>query len=200
VGYRVNTACQLERLGKALTWDGLPSSTSPGGPVFLNYPAGASSAPAPASTIVGNWAAVGTFGQPPQPPYTTGTDPDYQVLSDEVYRMDFSFLMSNGTFFAPAPITSGSTWRDTQGFKDVAAVVVTIAILDDHSRALLPSSQFNTIMQSAVNLLQPGSNASVALQWMSITNNGLGLGSGTPWESVASQIRVYQRYFYLNTD
>jgi len=205
VGYRVNTAnhpFQLERLGKGLTWDGAAGSAPPGGPVYLNYPNGISSPPALATTLPGNWP--GTFGQPP---YTTGTDADYQVISDQVYRMDFCFLMSTGSFFTPAPLTSGSTWRSTQGFKDVAAVVVTIAILDGHSRQMLPASQFNTIMQNAVTALPPsntaatpGNAAGIALQWMSVANSGGGLGTGGPSAAIAGQIRVYQRYFYLNTN
>ena len=39
VGYRINAAWQLERLGKLLTWDGSAASATPGAVVYLSYPA-----------------------------------------------------------------------------------------------------------------------------------------------------------------
>jgi len=120
VGYRINTNSSkypagypvLERLGEKLAWDGTTSNdasatkdnTEPGGMVFFSYPAG-SATPDPASTLEGNWAkTIGTAASQ----YTDGKDQDYHVLSDTVYRMEISFLLTDGTV-STTPVTNPST-------------------------------------------------------------------------------------------
>ena len=92
VGYRINSSFQLERLSRGLTWDGqVGPSPAPGSMVFLT-PSG-SLTPVSNSTIAGNWAAVVGAG----PGYSNGTGADYHVIGDQVYRLEVSFLQSNGT-------------------------------------------------------------------------------------------------------
>jgi hypothetical protein len=95
-GYRINSSFQLERLGKALTWDGAPSSATPGCMVYLTFGAAGTTTPTAASTIAGNWPTV--IGSPTDsPPYCTGTDPDYHLLAESVYRMEFCFQVKDLT-------------------------------------------------------------------------------------------------------
>jgi prepilin-type N-terminal cleavage/methylation domain-containing protein len=106
IGYRINTNNPsspgnpvLERLAKGLTWDGTSSPPSPGSPVFLTHPPG-STLPDPASTIAGLWGdSVGSVGSAASG-FTDGRDTDYEILSDQVFRMELLFLLKDGTFSA----------------------------------------------------------------------------------------------------
>ena len=97
-GYRINTANRfhpgipvLERLGERLTWAGTPAANGPadpGGMVFLHTPVAAG------ETLAGNWAT--TIGPAP---YTANTDTlHYQVLDDQVFRLEICFLLRSGTY------------------------------------------------------------------------------------------------------
>ncbi|HEX4083331.1 MAG TPA: hypothetical protein VHY22_00365 [Chthoniobacteraceae bacterium] len=96
-GYRISTSNiyhpnvpVLERLGQRLTWGGEPNAATgnPGGMVFLTTPAAAG------ETLAQNWSSlIGT------PPYNTESDYSaYQVVSDQVFRMELTFLIKSGTF------------------------------------------------------------------------------------------------------
>jgi type II secretory pathway pseudopilin PulG len=189
VGYRINSSYQLERLGKGLEWDGTPTSTLGGSVVFLTYPPG-NNTPLPLSTLVGNWPATVT---------TLSTDPDYNVLSDQAYRLEFYFQLRDGTLSTNPYIPPATT---INGFKDVSAVIVAIAILDGSSRKIVKRDLANpTLLDSAVAnqmisaLPDAVSGASIAQTW----NNGDYLAqSGLP-AGAAAQIRLYQRSIYLNS-
>ena len=105
IGYRINAAFQLERLGKLLTWDGTPAGTSssgltsPGGIIFLNWPSAALN-PDPRTTLTGNWP--GTIGSVTDSPPYSGTDPDYHVFADEVFRLEICYLLK------PIQLSTGS--------------------------------------------------------------------------------------------
>lgn len=89
VGYRINTGYQLERLGKALTWEG--AGNAPGSVVFLTFNGGATT-PDPKSTLAGNWsAAIGN------PPAYNGSDTGYHVAAETVYRLEFCFQVKDLT-------------------------------------------------------------------------------------------------------
>jgi len=162
VGYRINSAYQLERLGKLLTWDSSATSTTPGSVVFLTYPPTASSpsptaspTPWPASTLTGNWGtSIGA-------PVGSGTDADYHVIGDQAFRMAFCFLLKpytvSGTtypgFYSANPYNTlipahaGVTTVQGTGMQDVEAIVVAIAILDDASRKIIiPTASGNGIL------------------------------------------------------
>ncbi|MGB8353241.1 MAG: prepilin-type N-terminal cleavage/methylation domain-containing protein [Chthoniobacteraceae bacterium] len=247
VGYRVNNDNPyypgfpvLERLGKGLTWDGVTSGTTPGGPVFLTTLSG-SAIPASTGYLDGNWTTLGTAAQN----YSDGTDPDYHVLSDQVYRLEIAFLLTDGStssipvtnpgsftnnLSASAPPTSssdntqhfapGSRWFDTTGgrgyictnsstgaavwnpigIKDISAVIVTIAILDANSRKIINNA---TNMVGALRDPVPADFTTfpanvMAQSWLSAVNSGsFATNSGIP-RTAASQVRIYQRYFYIN--
>lgn len=94
VGYRINAGFQLERLGKLLTWDGVPTTGSaPGGIMFLTPASPTSVAPDPLSTLAGNWKdTIGTATD--SPPYSKGTDDgDYNVLAEQVFRFEVCYYL-----------------------------------------------------------------------------------------------------------
>jgi len=131
-GYRINANFQLERLGKGLIWngvteatDGVASLSSEDKPmVFLPQ------------TLTGTWPNVAG----------AGNDPDFQVIGDQIYRMEISFLLkpySNAAGAAFPAVLSEDPWDTRQdhttadGLRDVSAIVVTIAVLDSRSRVPL---------------------------------------------------------------
>jgi len=193
--YNVNGTPQLVRLSKGLVWNGVNSAAS--AMVFNPLPTSITS-----NTITSTWPSV-----------ATGTDANYQVIGDQVFRLEYCFLVQQSptsssitatkTYFYDSPWASGTT---PNALTDVTAIVVSIAVLDNKSRALvtpsslqtaasnLPDDGFTTLTQASTTSSTP-----LALWKTALTNaisgggNPLGLPSGA-----ASQVRFYQRYCYLN--
>jgi hypothetical protein len=185
VGYRINSAFQLERLSRGLTWDGIPApSPSPGSIVFLTYASG-SATPLAASTIAGNWAsAVGT-----SPNYSDGTGSDYHVIGDQVYRLEVSFLQSSGAI--------SSSVTSYTGLQNVSAIAVAIGMLDTTSRVLISqNAQIPALIGNQMIAALPDSvDGTNTLQtWKASAFLG---SSGIP-QTAASQLRIYERLFYLS--
>jgi len=180
VGYRINSSNQLERLSKGLVWNGVTSGGTP--MVFLPQ------------TISGTWPTIAG----------SGTDADYQVIGEQIFRLEICFLVQNSSFNSGIATLSDTPYLppDTtyNGLQDVVAIVATIAVLDSNSRASLTAAQ----IQAAANLLPhvtgtptvaaptpiPSPPSTV---WETPVNSGLGLPP-----VAGTQVRVYQRYCYLN--
>jgi prepilin-type N-terminal cleavage/methylation domain-containing protein len=177
VGYRI-TSLKLERLGKALTWDGQSIGTStPGSVVFLTHSSG--TAADFASTLKGGW---------PDTVKDDSSDADFHLISDEVYRLEFAFLLKTGTLTTQFSKLS-----------NVSAIVVSIAILDSTSQKMIPTSN------NLVSALEDASDAKLTSSppkttvsvWHDAANSkDFAQKCGIP-AAAASQVRIYQRYFYL---
>ena len=185
VGYRITTNSAfpgrpvLERLGKALPWD------STDGPVFLAYSGGTLDNN---STIPGRWSAIVGTGT-----YDNGTSStDYQLLSPSVFRMEYCFLNKDGTY------SSTNASGASGGLSNVAAVVVALGVLDETSRKIVTDGS-----RMAGALLDPADTPAspsnlMAARWKSnVESASFPSSSGIP-KGAASQIRIYQRTFYLN--
>ena len=185
VGYRVNSSFQLERLSRGLTWDGqVGPSPAPGSMVFLTYPSPGAT-PFPASTIAGNWAAAVGTG----PAYSNGTGADYHVIGDQVYRLEVSFLKSNGTIS-----TSVTSYN---GLQDVAAIIVAVGMLDTTSRVIVaPGGQITSpVGIPMVTALPDAVDGVTPLQkWKTLPYLTT---SGIP-PAAASQLRIYERTFFFS--
>ena len=186
VGYRINSAFQLERLSRGLTWDGIPApSPAPGSVVFLTYASG-SATPLSASTIAGNWASA--VGSPPN--FSDGTGSDYHVVGDQVYRLEITFLQSNGTI--------SNTVTSYTGLQNISAIAVALGMLDKTSRVIIaPDGQIPaaTAAQMIAALPESVDGTSTLQTWKAsayLTNSGIP-------QTAASQLRIYERLFYLNT-
>lgn len=184
VGYRVNSSFQLERLSRGLTWDGQAGpSPAPGSIVFLT-PSGSVN-PLSSSTIAGNWAAAVGTG----PSYSNGTGDDYHVIGDQVYRLEVSFLQTNGTIS-----TSVTSYNGLQG---VSAIMVAVGMLDNTSRLLAaPNGQITSpVGIPMVNALPDAVDGVAPLQtWKAnsyLTSSGIS-------PAAASQLRIYERAFFLS--
>ncbi len=128
-------------------------------------------------------------------------DADYTTVGDQVFRIEYSYLLKPSTS-DPANPTDGrlslTPWNaphtSINGFKDVAGIVVTLAILDPTSQVIVDVS--NTALASALPDAAEGSE--VMASWVSAINSpGFAATARIP-QAAASAVRVYQRCFYLN--
>lgn len=190
VGYRVAANGGLERLGKALSWSEAQS------PTFLTFAKASETNLSrtnalPESTLTGSWSgAVGS-----SPDYDSSDD-DYHAIADGVFRFEYCFLKKDGTY---------SLMRDSAGgFRDVAAVVVSLAVLDGDSRKLAPDT---SKLAAALPFTNIPPNDSVpaatvilpAESWQAIINDSAAFAAAGIPQAAASKVRIYQRAFPLNT-
>jgi Tfp pilus assembly protein PilV len=212
VGYMINSNNQLVRLSKGLVWNGANNTDTA---VVFNPLANVQTNPL--TTIITSNTITSTW-----PQVSTGLDPNYQVIGDQVFRFEYSFLVqaspnSSGTntgeglFDAP---WSTAPEKTPNGLQNVTAIIVSIAVLDNNSRAIVNNIS-STALQTAASKLAddgfPSTSGASAPSPGSMANKlplplwkatlGTALGNGTNLglpKSVASQVRFYQRYCYLN--
>lgn len=182
VSYRINSDStspsynRMERMGEGLAWNGV----SPSWPPLVFSPL----------TISGNW---------PSAVSTTTADSSYEVIGPDVFRFEYSYLLTNGAL-ADAPCLNANNCT-LNAWRDVAAIVVDIAVIDPKSKLLLTNQQIGTLNgnSSLSNFLTDWSQdlnrpGKLLLQWQNRLNRITTLPRG---QAVAG-VRVYERYFYLN--
>ena len=227
VAYRINQNAttstapylQMERMGKGLLWNGVSNTTNSNAwypIVFL--PNTISSIP--------SWSAAVNDDNSGQSIDTNcvscAPQGDYEVIGPQVFRFEYWYLLKSG-ILTDVPwdqaATPAHTWLN--GWTDVQAIAVAIAVIDPASRALIPSS---TLLDIASDLddfkTAPGRGGGLGNQkkvgdieyrWNTvllgdpadptntpgILNRGTTTaGSRVPREVVKS-IRVYVRYYDL---
>jgi prepilin-type N-terminal cleavage/methylation domain-containing protein len=197
VAYRVNSYksspsyTKLERMGKGLLWNGVtpPSSPAPTAVPMVFLPSIISAIPA--------WS--GAIKPSPDPNYS---DPDYELIGPQVFRFEYYYLLTDGTF-SITPWVTGHT--AVAGMRDVAAIVVAMAIIDPKSRVLLSdSTNPPQVAQVAGTLIDFSTGSSpgpgwLVSQWQTVLNNSAtNTTLKTMPRTALSGIRLYERYFYLN--
>ena len=187
VAYRVNGAPaatsvynRVERMGKGLNLNGgYTGAITP--LVFLD------NAASPTTTIASIWPAATN---------ATTADSDFEMIGPNVFRLEYYFLLT------PDPATglargfsTGSQWTSTNTFvvKDVAAIVVAIAVIDPRSRAILNNAQMTTL----IGLLPDYTVGMVPGQLLSTWQTALD-GATTVPRGAIQGVRLYERYFYLS--
>jgi prepilin-type N-terminal cleavage/methylation domain-containing protein len=198
IGYRINDN-KLERLSKALIWNGVTASTPGATGISLSTDKAMAFLP---QKLITTWPTiVGASDPDPNP------DPDYQILSDQVYRMEFCFLLkpvitggvtTTASALALKPSYS-AVLNDYTGFKDVSAIVVTLAVLDSRSRASVTAANFSTAIGKLADfsLTPPTGYTTPQAPLLSWQANVASQDLGLPVRA-ASQVQIYQRYFYLD--
>ncbi len=178
VGYRIKDdsgVLQLERLNKALVWNGVSNSTTGVSGAAANELLPIVFLP---NTISAKWPSV----------VNGGGDADYQSVGSQVFRLEVCFLMKDGTVRSDPP-----TNLATNGLGDVRSVVVAIAVLDAKARVLVPDQ---AALSAALTFPDPSNpNALPAEVW----NDAINAGSLPLPAKAASQLRVYQRTFPVST-
>jgi prepilin-type N-terminal cleavage/methylation domain-containing protein len=185
VAYRKNsTTYRVERLGKGLLWNGVSGPDA--SVVFLPL------------LISAAW---------PQAEDPAATDDDYEPIGPHVFRFEYCYVLKGQDTSIHPSILSDTPW-DTRaplshtsisGLRDVAAIGVSIAIIDPKSRVLVadsagkPTTAFTDLvgkMKDFASAMKPGE---LAAQWQTAVDT-----SGLP-RAAASAIRIYDRTFYLNS-
>lgn len=197
VGYRVIDA-QLHRLAKGLSW----GTTAPGQSrkmVFLPQTFVRASSVTPPLTP--KWPGI----------ESTPPDGDYQVLGELTFRFEYWYQLTDGTF-SDQPYLTGTS---VNGFRDVQAIVVALALLDSKSRAMAGldeasrtanpaawSAQWQTLQAALPDFVPdspPTARASLPGAWIDAVNTGELTGPGTLPPAAAAGVRLYSRAFPLHT-
>lgn len=173
VSYRINSTSgsksfnKFERMSKGLVWNGVSVSDTP--VVFLPL------------TISGSWPAA-----------TNATsDPDYELLAPYVFRFEYYYLLKNANL-SDTPWDTAAGHTSVAGMQDVVAISVCIGTIDPKSRVLLSDSELTTLagrLQDFSTSMTPGGLLS---QWQVALD-----GTTDMPRSAVSNVRIYERYFYL---
>ncbi|HEY8967215.1 MAG TPA: hypothetical protein VIM58_12255 [Candidatus Methylacidiphilales bacterium] len=204
VGYQIDSSYRLARLGKPLDWGG-------SGIAFLASAPGVPPSPArlPGS-LADTWGGV--IPNIADPASWTDTV-DFLPLGHGVFRMQFCYLMNDCSYSLPgnayASPASGTSSQIVD-LRNVSAVVVAIAVLDEQSRKMLPGfspSDPSGVAPSMASLAAALPNVSsfagsppvlMADSWTAAVNQpGFAGRAGVP-AAVAAKVRIYQRAFYVN--
>jgi len=200
----------MERMGKGLLWNGAPVAVPSATPTPTATPT-----PAPVVFIPVPLALPLPIGDLPSPtpdPLPTPAWPqvsspttgwaDSEVIGPQVFRFEYYYLLTDGSF-SDVPWLSPDT--SVRGMQGVSAIIVDIAVIDPKSKVLLSNSQ---ISQVSSQLIDWGNTTCVGCptqsqwqgtpglllgQWQSSLNGITNLPS-----SAISGIRVYERFFYLS--
>jgi type II secretory pathway component PulJ len=180
--YRVNadTASssynKLERMGKGFAWNGVNSIYVP--IRFLD------SLTTPTTTISNTWPAAVS---------STAADSDYEIIGPQIFRFEYYYLLNNGSF-SDRPWTGGTGHTNVAAMKDVAAIVVDIALIDAKTKALLNASQIATLAGQLGDYSSGMVPGQLLANWRTTVDaNSIGL----PLPAI-SGIRLYERYIYLS--
>ena len=162
VAYRVGTN-KLERMAKALLWNGASASDTP--IVFLPL------------TIAGNWAAA----------TNAASDADYELIGPYVFRFEYYYTLKNGTL-SVIPWDANAGHTSTSGLQDVAAISIAIGTLDPKSRQLISDDGLATLAGTMNDFSASMNPGDLLAQWQGAVNAATGL----PRPSL-SAVRFYER-------
>jgi type II secretion system protein J len=189
VAYRINSQNKLERMGKGLVWNAAFTNYTP--VVFIPIPL-ASPLPTPEMPLP-------TPNPMPTPAWPEGqsmaTDwSDSEVIGPQVFRFEYYYLLTNGTFSDIPWVTTPSVAHiGVDGMQDVSAIVVDIAVIDPKSKVLLTDAQITSLAGQLVDYSSGMVPGQLRAQWQN-TLNGI---TSLPRPAI-SGIRLYERYFYLS--
>ena len=180
VGFRMNSAnLSLERLGKGLLW----SVISPGSSmVFLP------------STIKATWPSAAD----------QSADANYEALGLQVFRFEYGYILKGQVLpdgstlpsiysAVPWDTRSGVGHTSIQGFRDVSAIELTIAVIDPKSRVQVRDADLQALAANMpdFNPATYPAPGDLEVKWQSAIDS-----SNLP-KSAASAIHIYRRTFAL---
>ena len=150
-----------------------------------------------------NGTAINLFStDPTRSSPTPAPDSDYSTIGDMVFRFEYSYLLkANATNTTTpnaqvsiVPYDRGAVPAHTtvNGFQDVAAIIVTLGILDSTSNAIVKDkTKLIGCFPDAVD----GKNTLSVWQQV-VLNQNFATNAGIP-RPAAAAVRLYQRTFYL---
>ena len=130
--------------------------------------------------------------------YSGMADPDYEVISDSVARLEYCYLLEPTTTTAGAysivPYNSALAGHSTADFcTDVAAIVVAIAVIDPTSRTIV--NDYSQL--TSQNLFQDAAAIDIGTPWKTAINQPTFATTARIPKAASSAVRVYQRRFSL---
>jgi hypothetical protein len=180
VAYRVNSDFSnavsyncLERMGKGLDWNGVSTISTP--VVFLPL------------TIQGAWPSVASsFAYDDIDPAKR----TYETIGPQIFRFEYYYLEKPANALVPYP----AAWTSLSAveIKDVAAIVVAIAVIDPKSKVLLSNSQITALGESLPDYASGWGPGQLLAQWQSALDRMPNMPRST-----ISNIRLYERSFPL---
>lgn len=181
---------QLVRLAKGLVWE-----PKDGWPEVAYRPLQLVAVP-PA----GRWPNLFQPATSGPAPFNGMADTDFEAISDSVVRFEYCYLL-NPTSTAAATVSTapynaalpGHTSRDFH--RDVAAIVVTIAVLDPTSRVIV--SDYSQL--TSPTLFPDATAMEIAPSWVAAINQPAFAATARIPQTAASAVRVYQRRFSFTT-
>jgi len=202
VSYRVNdTTNQLERMGKGLLWNGVdnpnknsnnPSYTCP--MVFMPL-------------LIGDRWSAATDG--------SATDNDYETIGPQVFRLEYYFLLKNGTVTdVPAYFwdNTKTASANLNAFADIEAIAVAIAVLDPASFSIVSQAQLLNLVSDLPDFATAHGNgygnpaktvSSLESIWQSALASDIATGQTSDGSAfppaAASAVRIYSRFFDMKT-
>jgi Tfp pilus assembly protein PilV len=185
VGYRItnttNTSAatllnKMQRLGAGLIWNGVSTSNLPNVPVIY-------------------WAALNPWNSS-----TTATTSTLDIVGPRVFRFEYYYLLKSGNF-AATPWDTNAGHTNVSGMRDVAAIVVDIAVLDPKGRTLVdnsaqvpPPNDNITLLGAALADYNGQAVGGLLTSWRNTLDTN---ANGLPRPAV-SGIRLYERFLYLS--
>jgi hypothetical protein len=189
VAYRVNADStsasynKLERMGKGFPLNGAYTAA----PIPLLFRDGTSN-----TTIQGVWPAATS---------STTADSDYETAGSQVFRFEYYYLLSSSPSVGTANQLTAGSWSSTDTFsvKDVAAIVVAIAVIEPKSRVLLTTANMEKLAgtNGQTSPLVDFTTDWVPGQLLSTWQTALNGITDMPRPAIQG-IRLYERYFYLS--
>jgi prepilin-type N-terminal cleavage/methylation domain-containing protein len=144
VAYRIG-ANQLERMAKALLWNGASAKHTP--IVYLPL------------TIAANWATA-TNDNP---------DADYELIGPFVFRFEYYYVLKDG-IPSVTPWNPSAGHMNVSGLQDVTAIQICIAALDPKSRLLLRDDHLDTLTEAMSDFSPAMGPGDLLAQWQSTLN------------------------------
>ena len=199
VGYNVMTSgsatlsYELDRYGSKRGWEDMNKGNPP--MVYLTYSSVNGKVLGATSLDRGSGPTnFGTVGDN----YTAGTSQDFEPIGEQAFRFEYCYLLKDGTF-SIKPYLASHTITSALGLKDVSAIVVAIAMLDTTSRKIVNNSQLAKLVTALPDAAPTASGSNLMAEaWKNVIyGSSFASNAGIP-QSVAGQVRVYQRFFYLN--
>ena len=196
VAYRVNNDStstsynKLQRMGKGLAWNGAYATSTP--LLFLD---GTSN-----TTILGAWPAATS---------NTTADSDYETAGAQVFRLEYYYLLNIASALSANALSNGASgnqlsagpWSNVNSFvvKDVAAIVVAIAVIEPKSKVLLTTANMEKLAgtNGQTSPLVDFTTGWVPGQLLFTWQTALDGITDMPRPAI-SGIRLYERYFYVS--
>ena len=171
IAYRLNTSGTtpyIERMSKALSWNS--GNTTGILPVVFEP-----------ITIATTWPTA----------TNAAADADYETIVPNAFRLEYYYLLRSGTTsVTPWDPSVGSTGMN--GFKDVAAIGVVIAITDRKTSLRVSTSALTALAAQMGDFTDGQAIGSLPVQWQTAVN------SSSLAPTVQGGIRIYERVFSIN--